>query len=44
MIAGVIYGLVFIRSQRMGEAIAAHATTNALTAVYVLVDSQWQLW
>jgi len=44
MIAGVIYGLVFIRSQRMGEAIAAHATANALIAVCVLVDSQWQLW
>ena len=44
IIAGVTYGLVFIRSQRMGEAIAAHATTNALIAVCVLVDSQWQLW
>ena len=44
MIAGVTYGLVFIRSQRMGEAIAAHATANALIAVCVLVDSQWQLW
>jgi exosortase E/protease (VPEID-CTERM system) len=44
MIAGVTYGLVFIRSQRMGEAIAAHATANALIAGCVLVDPQWQLW
>jgi len=44
VIAGVIYGLVYIRSQRIGEAVAAHATTNALIALCVLVGSQWQLW
>jgi len=44
IIAGMIYGLVYIRSQRIGEAVAAHATTNALIAVCVIADSQWQLW
>jgi exosortase E/protease (VPEID-CTERM system) len=43
-IAGVIFGLVFIRTQRIGEAVAAHATANALIAACVLGASQWQLW
>jgi exosortase E/protease (VPEID-CTERM system) len=42
--AGVAYGLVLIRTQALGEAVAAHATTNALIAVAVLVGGQWQLW
>jgi CAAX prenyl protease-like protein len=43
-IAGLIFGLVFTRTQRMGEAVAAHATCNALVAAAVLIGSQWQLW
>jgi len=37
IVAGVVYGAVVIRSGRMGEAIAAHATTNSLFAAYVLI-------
>jgi hypothetical protein len=33
-----------MRTERIGEAIAAHATTNALIAVWVLGLQQWQLW
>jgi exosortase E/protease (VPEID-CTERM system) len=44
VIAGLVYGLVLIRSDRIGEAVAAHATTNALLAAYVLLWGQWQLW
>ena len=44
IIAGVIYGLVAKRSGSLGEAVAAHATTNALLALYVLRAGQWQLW
>jgi exosortase E/protease (VPEID-CTERM system) len=43
-LAGVLYGAVLIRTGRIGEAIAAHATTNALVALCVVVGSQWQLW
>lgn len=36
IIAGLVYGLVFIRTERIGESLAAHATTNALIAACVL--------
>jgi exosortase E/protease (VPEID-CTERM system) len=42
--AGLAYGLVLIRTRRLGEAVAAHAVTNALLAVCVLGFGQWQLW
>lgn len=44
IIAGLIYGLVAMRSGSLGEAVAAHATTNALLAAYVIGAGQWQLW
>lgn len=44
ILAGVVYGLVLVRSGRMGEAVAAHVTTNLLIAVAVLAAGQWQLW
>ena len=42
--AGVIYGGVMVRRGRLGDSIAAHAVTNALLAVYVLVAGRWDLW
>ena len=42
--AGLVYGWVLIRTESMGEAVAGHATTNALVAVAVLSGNQWQLW
>jgi exosortase E/protease (VPEID-CTERM system) len=44
MVAGLVFGLVYMRTERLGEAAAAHVTTNALIAVAVLAGSQWQLW
>ncbi len=44
MAAGLAYGLIVVRRGRIGEAVAAHATTNALIAVSVLAWDQWQLW
>jgi exosortase E/protease (VPEID-CTERM system) len=44
VIAGVLYGLVLIRTGRIGESIAAHATTNGLIAACVIFGGQWQLW
>jgi len=43
-IAGLIFGLVYMRTGRLGEAVAAHATGNALITLAVLAGSQWQLW
>lgn len=42
--AGIAYGLVLMRTGRMGEAVAAHATSNLLIAIWVLAAGQWQLW
>ncbi len=42
--AGLAYGLVLTRTGRMGEAVAAHATSNLLLAVWLLTLGQWQLW
>ena len=42
--AGLLYSWAVIRCGRIGEAVAAHATTNALLAAYVLAFGQWQLW
>ena len=44
MIAGMIYALAMIRRGRIGEAVAAHAVTNALVAAWVLTTGNWQLW
>jgi len=44
ILAGVAYGFVAIRTNRLLEAVAAHATTNALIVVAVLGFDQWQLW
>jgi exosortase E/protease (VPEID-CTERM system) len=43
-IAGAVFGVLYVRTGRLGEAVAAHVTGNALIAVAVLAGSQWQLW
>lgn len=43
-LAGMIYALAMLRRGRIGEAVAAHAVTNALLAGYVLATGNWQLW
>ena len=42
--AGLLYGTVVVRTGRLGEAVAAHATTNVLVASCVVFAGQWQLW
>jgi len=44
IVAGVAYAFVLKRSNRLGEAVAAHATTNLLLAVWVLTRGDWGLW
>lgn len=43
-LAGLCYAGVSLRTGRLGEAVAAHATTNALVAVSVLAFGNWYLW
>ncbi len=44
MAAGWLYGWLVCRTGRMGESVAAHATTNGLLAGLVLLSGQWQFW
>lgn len=44
IVAGILYAFAVLRRGRIGEAVAAHAITNALLAAYVLCYGQWQLW
>jgi exosortase E/protease (VPEID-CTERM system) len=43
-IAGMVYAFAMMRSGRIGEAVAAHAVTNALLAIFVVATGNWQLW
>jgi len=43
-LAGLLYAFAFLRRGRIGDAVAAHATTNALLAAYVLLWCKWSLW
>jgi exosortase E/protease (VPEID-CTERM system) len=43
-VAGALYACASLRKGRLGEAVAAHATTNALLAAYVLAFQRWSLW
>jgi exosortase E/protease (VPEID-CTERM system) len=43
-LAGAVYALVARRGNRFGEAVAAHATTNALLAAWVIARGDWGLW
>ena len=42
--AGVVFGWLIMRRGKIGEAVIAHATSNALIALGVLGWHQWQLW
>lgn len=44
LLAGLAYALVAKRTGKIGEAIVAHATTNALLAAGVLALGEWQWW
>jgi exosortase E/protease (VPEID-CTERM system) len=44
ILAGLAYGAIAIKTRSIGEAVVAHATTNALLAAAVLLLDQWHLW
>jgi hypothetical protein len=43
-LAGMVYAGVMHRRNSLGEAVLAHALTNALLCVYVLGFGRWDLW
>jgi exosortase E/protease (VPEID-CTERM system) len=42
--AGLLYAIAFLWRGRIGDAVVAHGTTNALLAGYVLVSGNWGFW
>jgi len=44
IVAGAAYAFAVKRTNRLGEAVAAHATTNLLLAIWVLTQGDWRLW
>jgi exosortase E/protease (VPEID-CTERM system) len=43
-LAGACYALALYRRGKLGDAVLAHATTNALIAAAVLATRNWSLW
>lgn len=43
-VAGMFYAWAMYRRGKVGDAIIAHATTNALIAVHVLILGNWNYW
>ena len=44
ILAGILFGLMAIRRGRIGDAVVAHASANALLCVYILAYHKWHLW
>lgn len=42
-LAGLLYGLLMIRTGRVGDAVAAHMTTNAVIFAWAVLVGQWSL-
>ncbi len=43
-LAGMLYALAYYRRGSLGDAVAAHATTNALLSAEALITGDWSLW
>ncbi|WP_435017841.1 exosortase E/protease, VPEID-CTERM system [Tundrisphaera sp. TA3] len=43
-LAGIAYAMAYRRRGRLGDAVVAHAVTNALIAGLVLASGRWSLW
>ena len=41
---GILYALAMYRRGKLGDAVLAHAVTNALIAVSVLATGDWTMW
>lgn len=44
VIAGLIYGWIYMRTGRIWVPIVAHAVTNGLLGAYILVQRDWRFW
>jgi uncharacterized protein len=44
LIAGLIYGWIYMRTGKLWVPVIAHAVTNGLLGVYILVVRDWRFW
>jgi CAAX prenyl protease-like protein len=44
LIAGGVYGALYLRSRNLWIPIVSHATTNGTLALWILATGNWQLW
>ena len=44
MLAGVVYTLLLYKTRRLWPCIVAHALTNGLLGIHVLVTGEWYWW
>ncbi len=44
MMAGVAYNCLWYQTRRLWPCVVAHATTNLLLGIHVLVTQEWQWW
>lgn len=42
--AGIVYGLLYMRSKSLWSPILAHAVTNGLLGVWIVVTGNWGFW
>lgn len=44
LVAGLAYGWLYIRTRNLWAPVVAHAVTNAVLGVYVVMTGQWRFW
>lgn len=44
LVAGILYNWWIVRTRSLSDCILAHAVTNGLLSVYVILSGHWQYW
>jgi uncharacterized protein len=44
LIAGLVYGWLYIRTGKLWVPVIAHAVTNGLLGAYILIERDWRFW
>lgn len=44
LVAGLVYGWLYIRTRKLWAPVVAHAVTNAGLGIYVVTTGRWEFW
>lgn len=44
IVAGLVYGLLYQRTGKLGCAVIAHAVTNGVLGIWVIGSGHWEFW